>query len=77
MEGEVMWRDSNFVFTGTNLHQIQKIGLVRSEGWKKLKIDIGKTAISGKNPVICIGGYTCQTGVIAKVFKCMSCHCTK
>ncbi len=46
-------------------------------GWKNLKIDIGKATISGKNPVICNGGYTCQTGEIAKVFKCMSCHCTK
>ncbi len=49
-------------------------GLWRME---KLKIDIGKEAISGKNPVICNGGYTCQTDEIAKVFKCMSCHHTK
>ncbi len=26
------------------------------EGWKNLKIDIGKTAISDKNPVICNRG---------------------
>ncbi len=78
MEGEVMWRDSNFVFTGTNLHQIQKIGMVRPvKDGKLLKIDICKATISGKNPVICNGGYTCQTGEIAKVFKCMSYHCTK
>ncbi len=47
------------------------------EEWKKLKIDIGRAAISEKSPVICNGGYTCQTGEVAKVFKCMSCHCTK
>ncbi len=47
------------------------------EGWKDLKIDKSKAAIFGKNPVICNGGYTYQTGEMAKVFKCMSCHCTK
>lgn len=35
------------------------------EGWKNLKIDISKAAISGNNPIICNGGYTCQTGEIA------------
>ncbi len=47
------------------------------EGWKNLKVDIDKAAISGKSPVICNGGYTCKTGKIAKIFKCMSCHFVK
>lgn len=44
------------------------------EGWKNLKMDLGKAAIMGGNPITSNGGKVNNDGEFGKIFKCSSCH---